>query len=366
MYISTPTYQKNASFFLGGYREKRESQSNFLPNDYLFGFNGQHKDNEIKNIGNSLDFGARIYDSRLGRFLSLDPEMELYPFWSPYSYAGNDPSAVDDGNRPKIKYTSANISNENGRTVITVKIDVTIDVAVVNASKKALSNSEGTMIAAKMQENAKQGLYRGGLDGATVDMYKKSGALKKPSEVGLKSYDNVEFRYEMSLSQSFRYADPNSIRTDEAILALSESHSGNDIGGMALYDLDFASCDLRGSVEGVYINSLGGLIKNGQGGNHEVGHLLGLDDTYKRDAKGNVISTNNTLMGDGGLTVTPAEISKIANNAVREISIHNQQKKQGTKPANMNYRETGDVLVPNNSGTPKSRIEKGLKITGGD
>ena len=27
---------------------------------YRFGFNGQHKDNEIKGTGNSLDFGERI------------------------------------------------------------------------------------------------------------------------------------------------------------------------------------------------------------------------------------------------------------------------------------------------------------------
>lgn len=31
------------------------------------------KDNEVKGSGNSLDFGARIYDSRLGKWLSTDP-----------------------------------------------------------------------------------------------------------------------------------------------------------------------------------------------------------------------------------------------------------------------------------------------------
>ncbi|QLH44307.1 MAG: hypothetical protein HWD58_00920 [Bacteroidota bacterium] len=41
--------------------------------DYRFGFNGQEKDNEIKGTGNSLAFEARIYDNRLGRWLSLDP-----------------------------------------------------------------------------------------------------------------------------------------------------------------------------------------------------------------------------------------------------------------------------------------------------
>jgi len=43
-------------------------------NGYRYGFNGMEEDNEIKNIkGSSLDFGARMYDSRLGRWLSLDP-----------------------------------------------------------------------------------------------------------------------------------------------------------------------------------------------------------------------------------------------------------------------------------------------------
>ncbi len=59
--------------------------------DYRFGFNGQHKDNEIKGVGNSLDFGARIYDSRLGKWLSLDPLMRKYPSLSPFNFVANSP-----------------------------------------------------------------------------------------------------------------------------------------------------------------------------------------------------------------------------------------------------------------------------------
>ena len=58
---------------------------------YRFGFNGMEKDNEAKGLGNSLDFGARIYDSRLGRFLSLDPDAEKYPYQSSYVIADNSP-----------------------------------------------------------------------------------------------------------------------------------------------------------------------------------------------------------------------------------------------------------------------------------
>jgi RHS repeat-associated protein len=59
--------------------------------NFLFSFNGKEKDDEIKGDGNSLDFGARIYDSRLGRFLSLDPKFREFPSWSPYIFALDNP-----------------------------------------------------------------------------------------------------------------------------------------------------------------------------------------------------------------------------------------------------------------------------------
>ena len=46
-------------------------------NSYRYGFNGQEKLDEIKGYGNSLDFGARIYDPRLGRFLSVDKNSDI-------------------------------------------------------------------------------------------------------------------------------------------------------------------------------------------------------------------------------------------------------------------------------------------------
>ena len=40
---------------------------------YRYGFNGMEMDNEVKGTGNHIDFGARGYDSRIGRWLSVDP-----------------------------------------------------------------------------------------------------------------------------------------------------------------------------------------------------------------------------------------------------------------------------------------------------
>lgn len=63
---------------------------------YRFGFNGKENDNEIKGDGNSIDFGARIYDSRLGRWMSVDPKYYVQPGWSPYKFALNNPMIYVD------------------------------------------------------------------------------------------------------------------------------------------------------------------------------------------------------------------------------------------------------------------------------
>lgn len=63
----------------------------FNNGSYRYGFNGKENDNEVKGTGNQQDYGMRIYDPRLGRFLSVDPLTQVYPFYSPYQFAGNKP-----------------------------------------------------------------------------------------------------------------------------------------------------------------------------------------------------------------------------------------------------------------------------------
>ena len=58
---------------------------------YRYGFNGKERDNEINVDGGSYDFGARIYDGRLGRWLSVDPLQAKYPDLSAYNYCANNP-----------------------------------------------------------------------------------------------------------------------------------------------------------------------------------------------------------------------------------------------------------------------------------
>jgi RHS repeat-associated protein len=69
---------------------------------YRYGFNGKENDNEVKGEGNQQDYGMRVYDPRLGKFLSVDPITKDYPWYSPYQFAGNTSiQAIDlDGLEP--------------------------------------------------------------------------------------------------------------------------------------------------------------------------------------------------------------------------------------------------------------------------
>jgi len=53
-------------------------------------------DNEVKGEGNSLDFGERIYDPRLGRMLSIDKLSVKFPGESNYVFSGDNPIFFTD------------------------------------------------------------------------------------------------------------------------------------------------------------------------------------------------------------------------------------------------------------------------------
>jgi|GEM_PF-4230754 RHS repeat-associated protein len=73
---------------------------------YRYGFNGKEKDNDINGVNVDYDYGFRIYDTRMGKFLSLDPLAKKFPWNSPYSYAEGDPINyidLDGGEKPPEK-----------------------------------------------------------------------------------------------------------------------------------------------------------------------------------------------------------------------------------------------------------------------
>jgi len=73
---------------------------------YRFGFNGKENELDFRGIGNITEYGARIYNARLGKFLSIDPLTKSYPWYTPYQFSGNSPiSNIDIDGLEELKST---------------------------------------------------------------------------------------------------------------------------------------------------------------------------------------------------------------------------------------------------------------------
>lgn len=96
------------------------SGSDDIAGGYRYGFNGKENDNEVEGEGNQQDYGMRIYDPRIGKFLSVDPLTQDYPWSSPYAFAENDViRSIDlDGLEKYVVTYWYNNSNEVTRTTI--------------------------------------------------------------------------------------------------------------------------------------------------------------------------------------------------------------------------------------------------------
>jgi RHS repeat-associated protein len=90
--------------------------------NYRYGFNGKENDNEVKGLGNQIDYGNRIYDPRIARWSSLDPSQSKYPSEAPYAYVSGNPIIYTDpeGNEKVITITT---HHKDGRITVIRKTD---------------------------------------------------------------------------------------------------------------------------------------------------------------------------------------------------------------------------------------------------
>ena len=109
-------------------------------NSGRFGFNSKEKDNEISGNGNNYDYGFRIYNPRLGRFLSIDPIASKFPFISPYIYAEDRP--VDGKDLDGLEWTTTKTYD-----VATGRFEVHYEVKI-----KVYSSSECAKSAEEQKE----------------------------------------------------------------------------------------------------------------------------------------------------------------------------------------------------------------------
>jgi RHS repeat-associated protein len=95
---------------------------------YRYGFNGKEKDKNINSL-TAYDYGFRIYNPAIGKFLSVDPLTQSYPWYTPYQFAGNSPILnIDvDGleeatTQPNTQSSEPNSTPSSGSTSVNQRV----------------------------------------------------------------------------------------------------------------------------------------------------------------------------------------------------------------------------------------------------
>ncbi|PUZ24224.1 RHS repeat-associated core domain-containing protein [Chitinophaga costaii] len=86
---------------------------------YRYGFNGKENDNEVKGDGDQQDYGFRIYNPQIGRFLSTDPLSKKVAFYTPYQFSGNKPIVAVDVDGQEDRFYTISFFDKQGKAVFT-------------------------------------------------------------------------------------------------------------------------------------------------------------------------------------------------------------------------------------------------------
>jgi len=213
------------------------------------------KDDEVKGAGNSYDFGARIYDPRLGRWWKVDFFADNYMAWSPYSYSlGNPIFYIDmDGNtifdkngtEVKIEY------HKDGSITILNKAAIEPDLATTiqdtwNESKtgeKAIKKLDKRRAKVMVETSRKFGIYQtdngehGKIDGITIERY---------------SDETGSYKAKIYLFDTEGDPDIAKLGTDEFVLIKENDRSGKveDVLGTPEQRMDASDLMKDGAVKG--------------------------------------------------------------------------------------------------------------------
>ncbi|SEW52800.1 RHS repeat-associated core domain-containing protein [Chitinophaga arvensicola] len=116
---------------------------------YRYGFNGKENDNDVKGEGNQQDYGMRIYDPRIGKFLSVDPITYQYPELTPYQFASNSPiQGVDfDG----LELVNSNqeprfLKVVGGQATLATTTTIVVTRTAEEAGKRMAVNAAGRLV----------------------------------------------------------------------------------------------------------------------------------------------------------------------------------------------------------------------------
>ncbi len=110
---------------------------------YRYGFNGKEKINEINVDDGSYDFGARIYEGRLGRWLAVDMLTGKYTNQSPYHFGYNNPIITID---PDGKENIIVVGGQNDNSISNKLMFVHQGLRQLKNYKKTENDETRTMV----------------------------------------------------------------------------------------------------------------------------------------------------------------------------------------------------------------------------
>jgi len=288
-------------------------------NEYRYGFNGMEKDDEVSGEGNSYDFGARLYNPRVGRWLTLDPMASSYPNQSPYNFAVNSPLLFNDPNGEDAIVT-IDKSHPN-QTTITFSTKVYVTGTGYekdgNFIKDLQSISNEVFSDWTHTENGHTYIVK--YDVKYVDAMgdkKRKQNLRTPklpaAVINAKTDGTRDVMYPIPNSQSgIREGENYAIITDNP----SKSGESRAFKGRSMAEID-QDYTVKGAADKRSITIFTTI--------HEIGHLLGYGDRYTVDAKGNVIPDKgyeNDIMARSDDNLNVKGGTNFVHNAKRDKSI---------------------------------------------
>jgi hypothetical protein len=107
----------------------------------------------VKGGGGEYDFGARMYDSRLGKFLSLDPLMDKYVSYSPYSFCLDNPirfvdvegKTIGDANSPATLMAKSQLQKTEAGKILWNQLETSERVIYFHQAKADGTKDEKTL-----------------------------------------------------------------------------------------------------------------------------------------------------------------------------------------------------------------------------
>ena len=118
-------------------------------------YNGKELD--TRNGLNMYDYGARYYESSIGRFTTVDPMAEEFYSWSPYAYCGNNPvNRIDPDGREWKETKDEEIAKQLQQQVANRDKALTKQEAKINAKINEIGNNTKLSAEKKTQQIVKQ------------------------------------------------------------------------------------------------------------------------------------------------------------------------------------------------------------------